>query len=171
MIAPSTPEIRPSLRAGNFSGAAIAARLAPKSSGGRVFLLISIKPFAAPAATMPPDARKDSRSMTKHTKDPPQVEVSKEQTEHAQTRRALFLDTDLYQRYLDSTEYTDEAKRDFVEALWSIMVSFVDLGWGIHPLQQLEEICGQLEDDADLLSQQSDQPLKSECTKAIRGAS
>lgn len=61
-------------------------------------------------------------------------------------RRALSFDVDRYQAYLDGSDLTDAQKRAFAETLWKIMVSFVDLGFHIHPLQQVDESCGQLLD-------------------------
>lgn len=55
--------------------------------------------------------------------------------------KALTLDTELYQRYLDTTDMTDDQTREFVEALWTIIVSFVDLGFSVAPA---ENSCGQL---------------------------
>ena len=121
MMRASTPEIRSRHRAGIVSGICSAVRLAPKHGRARVFLLISIKPIAAPAA-MPPGARKDTSPMTDHTHHPP--------------RRALTLDLAYYQSHLDSADYTDDEKRALIEALWTIIVAFVDLGYGIHPAQQ-----------------------------------
>ena len=51
-------------------------------------------------------------------------------------RPSLTIDYDLYQHYLDDSDLTDEQKREFLDVLWSIIVSFVDLGFGVHPLQQ-----------------------------------
>ena len=34
---------------------------------------------------------------------------------------------------------TDAEKEEFLQALWQIIVGFVDLGFGVHPLQ---EVCG-----------------------------
>ena len=59
-------------------------------------------------------------------------------SEHS--RPVLTVDVERYQSYLDGTDMTDEQKQAFIEALWSIVVSFVDLGFGVHPLQ---EVCGQ----------------------------
>ena len=36
---------------------------------------------------------------------------------------------------------SDEEKRVFLETLWSILMQFVDLGFGIHPVQ---EPCGKV---------------------------
>lgn len=57
--------------------------------------------------------------------------------------RALTLDLEKYQPYLDDPDLSDDQKRAFLEALWSIITAFVDLGYGIHPVQiTLKETCG-----------------------------
>jgi hypothetical protein len=66
--------------------------------------------------------------------------------------KALTLDVELYQSFIDDPAMSDADKRDLIETLWSIMVSCVDLGFGIHPLQHPElgadfAACGQ---NADL---------------------
>jgi len=48
----------------------------------------------------------------------------------------LTLDVALYEQYLVESDLTEDQKREFLEALWSIIVGFVDLGFGIHPVQQ-----------------------------------
>ncbi|MEM1285720.1 MAG: hypothetical protein AAGH43_10060 [Pseudomonadota bacterium] len=53
--------------------------------------------------------------------------------------QALTLDIELYQGCIDDPEMSVADKRELIETLWSIMVSFVDLGFGIHPLQQAQE--------------------------------
>lgn len=54
--------------------------------------------------------------------------------------KALTLDLALYEQYLDSPDLTNDQRREFLEALWTIIVCFVDLGVEIRP----EESCGQL---------------------------
>lgn len=49
---------------------------------------------------------------------------------------ALTIDYALYEQYLDDADLSEEQKREFIETLWNIIVSFVDLGFGVHPLQQ-----------------------------------
>ncbi|WP_317959923.1 hypothetical protein [Phaeobacter inhibens] len=53
---------------------------------------------------------------------------------------ALSIDWDAYLPFFEDEDISDEHKHELIEALWLIMVSFVDLGFGIHPVQQA---CGQ----------------------------
>jgi hypothetical protein len=62
----------------------------------------------------------------------------------ASARPTLTVDVEKYQAWLDETDLSQEQKEEFLQALWSIVVSFVEMGFGVHPLQ---EICGQ--DDLD----------------------
>ncbi|MEM9764152.1 MAG: hypothetical protein AAF968_16865, partial [Pseudomonadota bacterium] len=55
--------------------------------------------------------------------------------------RTLEVDVERYQHLLDDPALTDAQKQEIIEALWSIIISFVDLGFGVHPAQQA---CGQL---------------------------
>lgn len=55
-------------------------------------------------------------------------------------RRALTLDAEKYQRMLDAPETTDIQRGEMIDALWSIITAFVDLGFDIHPA---ENPCGQ----------------------------
>jgi hypothetical protein len=54
----------------------------------------------------------------------------------------LTIDWARYRRDLEDSDLSDEDKQAFIEALWSIMVSFVDLGFRINPLP---EICGEID--------------------------
>ncbi|MBK9584602.1 MAG: hypothetical protein IPO55_01610 [Alphaproteobacteria bacterium] len=63
--------------------------------------------------------------------DPPHTET---------TRPAIAFDVERYERYLEDQGLSEDQKRAMLEALWSIIVSFVDLGFGIHPAQSA---CGQ----------------------------
>jgi hypothetical protein len=55
------------------------------------------------------------------------------------TYPTLSIDWDLYSEYLEDSDLTDDQKREFIQTLWNIVVSFVDLGFGIHPMQQAYE--------------------------------
>lgn len=66
----------------------------------------------------------------------------------------LTIDWDAYLPFFEDAEISEQQKRELIEALWSIVVSFVDLGFGIHPVQQA---CGKNDDAkaderSDLLS-------------------
>jgi len=50
--------------------------------------------------------------------------------------KSLTIDYQLYEQYLADSELSDEQKREFLNTLWQIVVGFVDLGFGVHPLQQ-----------------------------------
>ena len=47
----------------------------------------------------------------------------------------LSIDWEVYAQYLDESDLSEAQKRELVEALWSIVVNFVDLGFGIAPTQ------------------------------------
>lgn len=94
----------------------------------------------------------------------------------------LTLDVSLYEKHLADSDMTQEQKQEFLEALWTIIVGFVDLGFGIHPLQQackakggsdiLDEACGSFpktcgNDRSDLLS--SNDRNKTEILKPAGG--
>lgn len=55
--------------------------------------------------------------------------------------KMLKVDVEKYQTWLDDTALSEEQKGQILEALWKIVLCFVDLGFGVSPLQ---EACGQL---------------------------
>ena len=57
----------------------------------------------------------------------------------ASTKRMLKVDVERYQSYLEDTDMTPAQKEEFLQAMWLIMISFVELGFEVHPLQ---EVCG-----------------------------
>ncbi|WP_423207506.1 hypothetical protein E2974_07835 [Paracoccus yeei] len=70
----------------------------------------------------------------------------------------LEIDIDKYQAYLDGSDVIPAQKEDFLHALWSIMTAFVDLGFGVDPVQQA---CGQVEKILDPLPQGDSDGLNS----------
>lgn len=58
-------------------------------------------------------------------------------------RPAVRIDYERYERFLEDGDLSDEQKRRFLDALWSMIVGFVDLGFGVHPAQ---EFCGEFGD-------------------------
>ena len=55
---------------------------------------------------------------------------------------ALELDMTLYQEVMDDPSIPEDKKHELIETLWAIAVACVDLGLGLHPLQQA---CGHFE--------------------------
>ncbi len=54
----------------------------------------------------------------------------------ASVRPALTIDWELYLGYLENSDLSYDQKIEFVRTLWSIQVAWVDLGLGLHPVQQ-----------------------------------
>ena len=69
----------------------------------------------------------------------------------------LTIDWELYGKYLDKCDASDAEKQEFLEILWSIAVSFVELGFGVHPLQQvMENTCEQQVEIAKFIAANAD---------------
>lgn len=66
-------------------------------------------------------------------------------------RRSVEIDVARYQKYLDDPSLSEGQKEEIIKALWSIMMAFVDLGFGVHPLQEAhgQEDCGKLHGELD----------------------
>lgn len=64
-------------------------------------------------------------------------------TIHAPPGETLSVEVDLetYRPYFEDDNLSDDEKRALIEALFQIMGAFVDLGFGIHPVQTA---CGQV---------------------------
>lgn len=60
-------------------------------------------------------------------------------SEGVRPRKALTLDLAAYAPFLESAEIPEAEKTALLEALWQVIVGFVDLGFDIHPVQA----CGQ----------------------------
>ena len=61
------------------------------------------------------------------------------------SRRAapvLTIDYAHYDRYLEESGLSEEEKRQFLDAMWSIIVEFVAMGFAVHPAQATQEACG-----------------------------
>jgi hypothetical protein len=57
----------------------------------------------------------------------------------------LTVDWQLYAQYLEDSDLSDEDKREVIEALWTLVVSFIDMGFGVGaPVQA----CGKDAEDS-----------------------
>ena len=73
----------------------------------------------------------ETKSETKQTTD-----MMKPDSEQALSPQIVKIDYALYEQYLETSGLSEAEKQEFLDALWSIIVNFVDLGFGVHPLQQ-----------------------------------
>ena len=67
---------------------------------------------------------------------------------------ALQVDPDVYRPYLEDEDISEADKEELLLALWSIAVSFVKLGYDVHPLQQVispDMPCGQDDKNASVI--------------------
>lgn len=52
---------------------------------------------------------------------------------------SLELDESLYQDMMDDPSIPEDQKQELLETLWAIAVACVDMGLGLHPLQQAQK--------------------------------
>ena len=62
-----------------------------------------------------------------------------DQSVHLTSYKTLTIDYALYEHLLETSDLSDQQKREFLDTLWNIIVNFVDLGFGVHPLQQIAD--------------------------------
>ena len=55
------------------------------------------------------------------------------------SRPIITVDVQKYQGYLDGSGLSQAHKEEVLQAMWSIIVACVELGFGVHPAQ---EVCG-----------------------------
>ena len=70
---------------------------------------------------------------------PPGEQRRTGRTEHPSALPSIGIDWDFYMQLLSESDAPDEQKRELIETLWNIVVAFVDLGFGVHPVQQARE--------------------------------
>lgn len=63
--------------------------------------------------------------------------------------RSVEIDVARYQAYLEDEALSPAQKEEIIHALWTILSSFVELGFGVHPTQQS---CGQVEETLEVPS-------------------
>jgi len=89
-------------------------------------------------------------------------ETDKQDIKIAVPRPALSIDWDLYLEYLKDSDLSEQQKREFIETLLAIVISAVDLGFGVHPVQQAAgNICEQQAEIAKFIAAQSASVLTS----------
>lgn len=61
------------------------------------------------------------------------------------TSPTLSIDVKLYQHYLDNADLTEEQKQELLQTLWQIVCEFVQMGFNINPVGQVQ--CGSGKDE------------------------
>lgn len=51
-------------------------------------------------------------------------------------KRVVTVDVKRYEHLLDDPSLTEAQKEEVLQAVWMIVLSFVDLGFNVHPVQQ-----------------------------------
>lgn len=64
--------------------------------------------------------------------------VDRSQSEK-QSPLTLTVDYRKYTEFLEEATLTEAEKAAFIDSLWSVIVSFVDLGFQVHPMQDVCE--------------------------------
>jgi hypothetical protein len=106
------------------------------------------------------------QALEKTMTDKPTTTIEKHPKGNLPAKPVLTIDYALYEQYLEGADLSDDQKQEFLDALWSIIVGFVDLGFGVHPLQQIpSNTCGQTLDlttllSPDVVSSKSEKPQK-----------
>lgn len=57
----------------------------------------------------------------------------------ASAKRIVSVDVMKYEKYLEGSGLSAEQKEECLRAAWAFMMAFVELGFKVHPLQ---EVCG-----------------------------
>jgi len=61
---------------------------------------------------------------------------TKAQTSNKTTPPSIGIDVDYYQAIIDDPEVSEDRKREFIAMIGSIVMDFIDIGFGVHPVQQ-----------------------------------
>lgn len=94
-----------------------------------MFLLCSLLGSTATAGyRKEKKGKKGKEKVANHTNDKHEAEE--------ETPLTLEIDIEHYQTYLDDMDIPDEKKRELVEIIYSIVVQFVELGFGITTTDQ-----------------------------------
>lgn len=100
--------------------------------------------------TSDPLVRKESAIMTDYDDigvvDTIELDQELDQAFKNTSKKSVEIDIDKYQAYLDDPNLSDEERKELAILIWQIMMAFVDLGFGVHPVQQA---CGKTSETPD----------------------
>lgn len=65
---------------------------------------------------------------------------------------AIQFDAQEFAHFLDESDLTHGQKLEYIQTIWGIVLQFIDMGFGIHPLQMAlgQQACGQFDEAAVL---------------------
>ncbi len=75
------------------------------------------------------------------------TKTNKPYTDRSAARPVITVNYEKYAHFLEDIDWSEEQKAEWLQALWNIIVEFVSLGWGVHPLQQAQDSCGKLKEN------------------------
>jgi len=55
------------------------------------------------------------------------------------SEQGITIDYSLYEHYLENSDLSEDQKKEFLDTLWQMVTAFVDMGFGVHPIQQAKE--------------------------------
>ena len=110
--------------------------------------------------------------MTKNRAGPEDIFPSEiEIVRHTKAHCKITVDYEKYARFLENSNLSEMQKQELLQALWNIIASFVSLGFGVHPLQQMESRpCGQIANEGELSGAQSPNLIESEPANQLKGS-
>ncbi len=71
---------------------------------------------------------------------------------------AIQFDAQEFAHFLDESDLTNDQKLEYIQTIWGIVLQFIDMGFGIHPIQQA---CGQFDEAAVLCGEADSDALDS----------
>ena len=71
---------------------------------------------------------------------------------------AIQFDAKEFAHFLAESDWSEDQKLEYIQTIWTIVLQFIDMGFGIHPLQQA---CGQFDATAVLCGIADSDALKS----------
>lgn len=57
------------------------------------------------------------------------------ETELSASKPSFGIDVDYYQGIIDDPDIPEERKRELIEVIGAIVMNFIDMGFGVHPVQ------------------------------------
>ncbi len=72
---------------------------------------------------------------------------------HQNETPTVTIDVMEFEHLLDTSDATDAEKREYLESIWQIICEFVQLGFGVHPIQQLVDDSKKAQNSGALLTQ------------------